>query len=153
MVSPDSEATPMEKRGLMVIAKRIRCDPTCPYYVKCPMILAAQKEGGVCIIKDFPVSFQRSFLNLFTGGAEGFRQEIQEQLLTIRTITPVDSSATAAKDYLNLLLKSFGLLYGKEKNTDIPERLVIQMNEPKEEKVVKAEYRFTDARKRKKDGK
>jgi len=71
------------------------------------------------------VPVQRTFYNLFLDGIEGLRREAINAVFNIRLRTPVDTSAEASENYLNILLKTYKSLYTSKDRPDIPKSLVV----------------------------
>ncbi len=153
---PTRDPDPVEQTALSNLSRRYKCDDTCPYYLDCPMMMSSRQGDGQCQVRNFPITWQRTFINLFSRGAEGLKNEIVNQLYTIRTRTPsISTDPDTAKDYMKLLLSVFKEFHGKDANKNLPDKLVIHMQEPEKNDVVNAEYRFKemDKKKESKNGK
>jgi len=99
------------------------CSDTCPYAPLCPFI--SSSRDSPCLMKDLPIPVQKTFYNLFLDGIEGLRREALSAVFNIRLRTPVDTSAEASENYLNILLKTYKSLYSSKDRPDIPKNLVV----------------------------
>lgn len=103
------------------IADRVSCDESCMYYDVCP---ESTRHPDSCIVSDNMNRMFDAYYNLYfcEDGARGIDEEIKRQLLLKAKHASFNDSPDSRKEYLDSLLKSRPIIYGKEttmnKNVD-----------------------------------
>lgn len=103
------------------ISQRVSCDDTCLYYESCP---EAVRHEDSCIVCDNMNRMFDAYYNLYfcDDVVKGIDDEIKRQLLLKAKHASINDSPDSRKEYLDSLLKSRPIIYGKEttinKNVD-----------------------------------
>lgn len=103
------------------ISQRDVCDESCLYFDVCP---ESTRHPSSCIVSDNLSKMFDAYYNLYfcDDGARGIDEEIKRQLLLNAKHVSINDSPDSRKGYLDSLLKSRPIIYGKEttmtKNVD-----------------------------------
>ena len=128
MVFTKETAPKAGKKGGMVksdykkLIHRKYCSPSCPFFDKCPLMPLAMKEtitlkdGRVkhpCLLKQSPLTVQRTIKRLFLDDEEGFLDELKEAIFLLKS----KASGSDIKEwvkYVETLIKAQNVIYGQK---------------------------------------
>jgi len=110
------------------IGGRKHCNFECKYYSLCPLQPMGIQTGN-CELNQFPLTVQRTFINLFLEGREGLIYEMLVDIWKFRMNCNLEGNKTDAKEYLNILMKFHKEVYGAAAKIIAPKDIDIKIQE------------------------